>query len=88
MKFLTKSWIELQFNNFAKKISSVFVKRTELKEYEPLEPGIYKISVDKHGNVSSATPVTKQDLLDFGIITEYEFSIKNGHLYYSPKIGG
>lgn len=85
MKFLTKSWIELQFSNFSKKISSVFVRKSDLKEYKPLEPGIYKIATDKYGKISSATPVKKQDLLDFGIVTEYDFEIKDGYLYYSPK---
>lgn len=86
MKFLTKSWIELQFKNFSKKISSVFVKKTDIKEYPPLESGIYKISTDKYGNISSATPVTKQDLLDLGIVTEYEFFLgDDGDLYCEAK---
>lgn len=84
--FLTRSWVELQFKNFAKEISEFFVKKDELKKYEPMEADIYKISVDEYGNVSSATPVTKQDLMDFGIITEYEFFLGNdGHLYYESK---
>lgn len=87
MKFLTRSWLELQLNNFAKKISEIFVRKDDLKKYEPLEAGIYKISTDEYGNVSSATPVTKQDLLDFGIVTEYEFSMdEDGYLYYEPKL--
>lgn len=85
MKFLTRSWIELQFKNFSKKISEVFLKKSDLKKYPPMDAGIYKISVDEYGNVSSATPVTKQDLLNLGIVTEYDFEIKDGDLYYSPK---
>ena len=61
------------------------MKKSDLKKYPPMDAGIYKISVDEYGNVSSATPVTKQDLLNFGIVTEYDFEIKDGDLYYSPK---
>lgn len=60
---------------------------TDIPQYEPKKSGIYKISVDEYGNVKSAAPVTKQDLLDFGIVTEYDFEIKDGDLYYSPKTG-
>lgn len=35
MKFLTKSWLEIQLNNFAKKIGSVFVRKDEIKKYNP-----------------------------------------------------
>lgn len=57
----------------------------DIPEYQPKESGIYKITVDSAGNISAATPVTKQDLLDFGIVTEYDFNVKNGELHYSPK---
>lgn len=61
----------------------------DIPQYTPKESGIYKITVDEQGNVSSATPVTKQDLMDFGIITEYDFAVgENGHLYVKPKGGG
>lgn len=89
MKLLTKSWIEQQFNNFSNKISSVFVKKSDIKEYPPLEPGIYKISTDKHGNISSATPVTKQDIEQLGVVTGYEFLLdEDGYLYSKPKTEG
>jgi len=58
---------------------------TDIPEYQTKESGIYKITVDSAGNISAATPVTKQDLLDYGIITEYEFEVKNGELHYEPK---
>ena len=62
---------------------------TDIPQYTPKESGIYKITVDEQGNVSSATPVTKQDLLNFGIVTEYDFAVgDNGHLYIKPKGGG
>lgn len=58
----------------------------DIPQYTPKESGIYKITVDEQGNVSSATPVTKQDLLDFGIVTEYDFTVGyDGHLYVKPK---
>lgn len=57
----------------------------DVPEYQPKESGIYKITVDSAGNISAATPVTKQDLLDFGIVTEYDFEVKNGELHYTPK---
>lgn len=67
--------------------SGKFSDLTEIPQYTPKQSGIYKITVDEQGNVSSATPVTKQDLLDFGIVTEYEFSMDDdGYLYYEPKI--
>lgn len=60
----------------------------DIPQYAPKESGIYKITVDEQGNVSSAVPVTKQDLLDFGIVTEYDFSVgDDGHLYVKPKDG-
>lgn len=57
----------------------------EIPSYVPHSSGIYKIEVDEYGNISSASPVTKEDLLEFGIVTEYDFEIKDGDLYYSPK---
>ena len=79
-----KKWLsDLKPVAFTGKFSDL----TEIPQYAPKESGIYKITVDRQGNVSSATPVTKQDLLDFGIVTEYEFSVgKDGHLYVKPNI--
>lgn len=33
MKFLTKAWIQTQFNNFADRISSIFAKKAETNEH-------------------------------------------------------
>lgn len=78
-----KKWLsDLKPVAFTGKFSDL----TEIPQYTPKESGIYKITVDEQGNISSATPVTKQDLLDFGIVTEYEFFMDDdGYLYYEPK---
>lgn len=66
--------------------SGKFSDLTGVPTYTPYQSGIYKITVDSAGNISLATPVTKQDLLDLGIVTEYKFEVGNdGNLYYSPK---
>lgn len=86
MKFLTKEWLEMQLENFAEIIGSVFVKKDDLKKYTPIESGFYKISVDEDGNVSSVEPVTKDDIIRLGIVTGYDFTLdEDGNLYYEPK---
>lgn len=86
MKFLTKEWLEKQLENFAEIIGSVFVKKDDLKKYTPIESGFYKISVDEDGNVSSVEPVTKDDIIQLGIVTGYDFTLdEDGNLYYEPK---
>ncbi len=86
MKFLTKEWLEMQLENFAEIIGSVFVKKDDLKKYTPIESGFYKISVDEDGNVSSVEPVTKDDIIQLGIVTGYDFTLdEDGNLYYEPK---
>lgn len=86
MKFLTKEWLEKQLENFAEIIGSVFVKKDDLKKYTPIESGFYKISADEDGNVSSVEPVTKDDIIQLGIVTGYDFTLdEDGNLYYEPK---
>lgn len=54
--------------------------------YTPKQSGIYKITVDDTGHISSATPVTKQDIIDADIFPEYDFTIdEDGELTYSIK---
>ena len=59
---------------------------SEIPKYTPAKSGLYKITVDSAGNVSAVSPVTKDDLMQLGIITEYEFEVgSDGKLYYSSK---
>lgn len=54
--------------------------------YTPKQSGIYKITVDETGHISSAVPVTKQDIIDADIFPEYDFTIdEDGELTYSIK---
>lgn len=57
----------------------------DVPKYTPKESGLYNITVDEYGNVSSVTPVTKEDIMNLGIAAGYEFSVENGHLYVTPK---
>ena len=55
-------------------------------KYLPVESGIYKIKVDDLGHISSAVPVTKQDIIDADIFPEYDFTVDDdGELTYSVK---
>lgn len=58
---------------------------SEVPEYTPAESGLYKITVDNSGNVSSVTPVTKEDIEELGIVGEYEFEVRDGSLFYGAK---
>lgn len=54
--------------------------------YTPKQSGIYIITVDETGHISSAIPVTKQDIIDADIFPEYDFTIdEDGELTYSIK---
>lgn len=59
--------------------------KVEVKEYTPYKSGIYKITVDEYGNISSAIPVTKEDIMALGIETGYEFQIEDNRLFYKPR---
>lgn len=58
----------------------------EIPKYTPAKSGFYKIEVDENGNVSSVTPVTKEDIIGLGVDTGYDFVVgDDGHLYVKPK---
>lgn len=55
-------------------------------QYTPVKSGIYKITVDELGHISSAVPITKKDVIDADIFPEYDFSVDDeGELTYSVK---
>lgn len=63
-----------------------FSDLTDVPKYTPKESGLYNITIDEYGNVSSVTPVTKEDIMKLGIVSGYDFSVgENGHLYVAPK---
>lgn len=66
--------------------SGKFSDLSEVPEYTPAQSGLYKITVDKMGNVSNVILATKEDIIALGIIAEYEFIVgDDGHLYTYPK---
>lgn len=87
MNFVTQ-WLDSQLKDFSKRINAVFVKKNDLKKYTTHESGLYKITVDADGNISSAVPVTKEDIVKLGVAYGFDFSIgDDGNLYVTEKSG-
>ena len=78
-----KKWfIDLKPIAFSGKYSDL----VDIPSYPPKQSGIYKITVDETGHISSAVPVTKQDIIDADIFPEYDFAVDDdGELTYSVK---
>lgn len=51
----------------------------------PVQSGLYKIAVDEYGNVTSAVPAEREDIMSLGIVSGYDFMVVDGSLYVKPK---
>lgn len=84
-KILDYTGLSQVINNF----KNLFAFKTDIPEkythptYPPRTSGLYKITVDEQGHVTSVQEVVKSDILDLGIFSDESFELTDdGKLYF------